>query len=132
MEASITTNMNEGENAKDSRKHLYTAPSFKSGIFKTYWLLLMIIYISLVHRKPMNPMNAKNIKVITRVGASTKGMLNEAICSGRLSISCSRATLPAGGETGHGTWSKLTQSHIISHHPGCVPNEWSTQEAHAR
>lgn len=35
MEVSTTTNMNGGENAKDSRKHLYTAPSFKNAVFKT-------------------------------------------------------------------------------------------------
>lgn len=36
MEISIITNMNGGKNAEDSMKHLYTASSFKSGIFKTY------------------------------------------------------------------------------------------------
>lgn len=70
MEVSITTNMNGRENAEDSMKHLYTASNFKSGIYKIYWLL-KIICISLVHRKPMKPMNAKN-KVIKRVGTSTE------------------------------------------------------------
>lgn len=71
IEASITTNMNGRKNTEDSRKHLNTGPSFKSSIFKTYWLLLKTICISLVHRKPMTPTNAKN-----RVSYHKHGCLN--------------------------------------------------------
>lgn len=58
------------------------------------------------------------------MGASTK-----ASALGGDPYPAAELPLPAG-ETAHGTWSKVTQIHMISHHPGCVPNEQSVHEAH--
>lgn len=46
------------------------SPRLQKHIFKTYWHL--ISYVKPVHRTPAKPLNTKNIKVTTSVGASTK------------------------------------------------------------